>query len=617
MKHLRITVAAVLFASAAWSYVGAQTPAKPVSAKQARKAADAYLQGARALDRNDLVDAEKAFARAFKLDPSKAEYAAAALTAREHRVTGLVQQSANAGLSGNLTDASRLLEQARALAPDNPIVTQHFANLDTTPRVEAVPTLPADAAPQLAGPISLALKNTPISLHLRGGAREAYMAAANQAGLRVIFGNGLSGEQTKIDLDGLTYQRCLDILGQLFHSFAVPIDEHTIIVAADTLENHDQYEHLLQETVYLAGLNNTQMTELGNVVRQVFDIKLATVQVNSGNLVVRAPQQSINAMNAVLSDLLDGGSEVVFDLKVYALDTSRTRNVGVILPTQLSAYNLASQAQSIISSNQSLINQLYAAGIFTSSTTPTQIALYLLASGVVSSSLLTNSFLAVGGGLTTTVLSAGLTPILNLGFTSSDSRALDDVLLRVRDREQSTFRAGTRYPIATSLYSDLTSSASSTASSLLAQYLGTNSSSSNLLSNAIPQIQYEDLGLTFKAEPTIQKTGDIHVKMDFKIEALAGSSLNGIPVLASRQYASDVTTHDGDTIMLVSAMSEQEAYAVSGLPGLSELPGFGSTTNKQSSRSKSDLVILLTPHIVRSRRKGNTGPLVPITISNN
>ncbi|WP_263418251.1 type II and III secretion system protein [Terriglobus albidus] len=614
MKHLRITVAAVLFAGAAWSYVGAQTPTKPVSAKQARKAADAYLEGARALDRNDLVAAEKAFARAFKLDPSKAEYAAAALTAREHRVTGLVQQSANAGLSGNLTDASRLLEQARALAPDNPIVTQHFANLDTTPRVEAVPTLPADATPQLAGPISLVLKNTPISLHLRGGAREAYVAAANQAGLHVTFGNGLSGEQTKIDLDGLTYQRCLDILGQLFHTFAVPIDEHTIVVANDTLENHDQYEHLFQETVYLAGLNNNQMTELGNVVRQVFDIKLATVQVNSGNLVVRAPEQSIKAMNAVLSDLLDGGSEVVFDLKVYALDTSRTRNVGIILPTQLSAYNLASQAQSIISANQSLINQLYAAGIFTSSTTPTQIALYLLASGVVSSSLLSNSFLAVGGGLTTTVLSAGLTPILNLGFTSSDSRALDDVMLRVRDREQSTFRAGTRYPIATSLYSDLTSS--SRTSSLLSQYLGTNSSS-NLLSSAIPQIQYEDLGLTFKAEPTIQKTGDIHVKMDFKIEALAGSSLNGIPVLASRQYASDVTTQDGDTIMLVSAMSEQEAYAVSGLPGLSELPGFGSTTNKQSSRSKSDLVILLTPHIVRSRRKGNAGPLVPITVSNN
>ncbi|MGO4212774.1 hypothetical protein AB4043_18355, partial [Terriglobus sp. YAF25] len=68
MKHLRITVAAVLFAGAAWSYVGAQTPAKPVSAKQARKAADSYLDGARALDRNDLVAAEKAFARAFKLD---------------------------------------------------------------------------------------------------------------------------------------------------------------------------------------------------------------------------------------------------------------------------------------------------------------------------------------------------------------------------------------------------------------------------------------------------------------------------------------------------------------------------------------------------------------------
>ncbi|WP_263409511.1 type II secretion system protein GspD [Terriglobus tenax] len=614
MTPLRSAVAAVLFAGSAWLHISAQTQPKPVSAKQARQADDAYLAGARALDRDDLPAAEKAFAKAFRLNPAKPEYAAALLTAREHHVSSLVQQSARAGLSGNLTDAARLLEQARALAPDNPIVTQHFATTSTAPRVDPVPNLSTDLQ-QLAGPIVVAHRPGLVNLHLRGGAREAYQAIANQTGLHVIFGNGVGSEQTKIDLDGLTYERSLEIVGQLFHTFVTPIDEHTLLIAADTLENHDQYEHLYQETVYLAGLTNEQMTELGNVVRQVFDIRQATVQVNSGNLVVRAPEQSINAMNAILSDLLDGGSEVVFDLKIYALDTSRTRNVGIVLPTQINAYNLLSQAQSLISSNQSLIDQLYAAGIFNSSTTQTQIALYLLAAGVANSSLITNSFLILGGGLTTTVLSAGVTPVLNLSFTSSDSRALDDVMMRVHDRETATFRAGTRYPIATSLYSDLTSS--STASSLLAQYLGTNSSTTSLLSSAIPQIQYEDLGLTFKAVPTIQRTGEVHVKMDLKIEALAGSSLNGIPVLASRQYASDVTTHDGDTIMVVSAMSDQESSAVSGLPGLSQIPGFGGTTNKQTSRGKSDLIILLTPHIVRNHRKGNAGPQIPFQVSNN
>lgn len=612
MKHLRTAVAALFLAASTWPYVSAQQAGKPVPPKQARKASDAYLEGARALDKSDLAAAEKAFVKALRLNPAKPEYLTALLTVREHRVASLVQQSANASLAGNVTDAARLLQQARTIAPESPMVTQHFGDMEIHPHIEAAPSWSA-TAPQLAGPIVVEHKPGTINLHLRGNARSAYLDAMGQFGLRVIFGNSLSDDQTKIDLDGLTYERCQDILGQLFHAFAVPIDEHTLMVAGDTTGNREQYEHLYQETVYLSGLTNEQMTELGNIVRQVFDIRQATVQVNSGNLVVRAPQPSITAMNAILSDLLDGGSEVVFDLRVYAIDTSRTRNIGIILPTQLSAYNLLTQAQSILSSNQSLINQLYAAGIFNSSTTPTQIALYLIAAGVANSSLISNSFLYFGGGLTTTVLSAGLTPVINLKFSSSDARALDEVTLRVRDHESATFKAGTRYPIATSLYSDLSSN--STTSSLLQQYLGTNTSS--ILSSAIPQIQYEDLGLTFKAAPTIQKTGEVHVKMDFKIAALAGTSLNGIPVLANRQYASDVTTHDGDTIMLVSAMSNQESAAVNGIPGLSELPGFGGTTNKQSTRANSDLVILLTPHIVRSRRKGLTGPLVPFSVSNN
>ena len=59
--------------------------------------------------------------------------------------------------------------------------------------------------------------------------------------------------------------------------------------------------------------------------------------------------------------------------------------------------------------------------------------------------------------------------------------------------------------------------------------------------------------------------------------------------------------------MVTSNLTSQEANAVSGLPGLSEIPGLQSTTNKDVMRSDDELVVLITPHVVRlphpSRRK--------------
>jgi type II secretory pathway component GspD/PulD (secretin) len=54
-------------------------------------------------------------------------------------------------------------------------------------------------------------------------------------------------------------------------------------------------------------------------------------------------------------------------------------------------------------------------------------------------------------------------------------------------------------------------------------------------------------------------------------------------------------------------MSKQQSRAVSGVPGLSDLPGFQSTTNNQTENDVSDLLILVTPHIVREAHKQEAG----------
>ena len=99
--------------------------------------------------------------------------------------------------------------------------------------------------------------------------------------------------------------------------------------------------------------------------------------------------------------------------------------------------------------------------------------------------------------------------------------------------------------------------------------------------------------------------------MDFKLEALAGSSLNGNPVLANRSYTSDITVAEGTSAVLMSSMSKTESTALSGLPGVAELPGFQSTvTNNNATYDTQELVMIITPHVVRRRHDNLVSPII-------
>jgi len=146
------------------------------------------------------------------------------------------------------------------------------------------------------------------------------------------------------------------------------------------------------------------------------------------------------------------------------------------------------------------------------------------------------------------------------------------------------------------------------AAALLAQYLGSTSTTT------IPQITYEDLGVTLKATPTVQKSGRVFLHLDLKLEALGSGSLNNIPILNSRTLTSDSTVADGESALLVSSLSKSEASAVIGLPGLSELPGFQLPTEKTVITNSSELVILVTPHVIRHRGNNLAGPRIAFNL---
>jgi hypothetical protein len=286
-------------------------------------------------------------------------------------------------------------------------------------------------------------------------------------------------------------------------------------------------------------------------------------------------------------------------VRLIQLAHTSGRDTGIQPPQQLTAFNVYAEEQSILNANQALVQQIISSGLAAPGDTLAILGI-LLASGQVSSSLFSNGVALFGGGLTLSGFSPA--PITtNLNLNSSDSRELEQMQLRLGDGEAGTVRTGTKYPIQTSSFSSLSASIPSIpgltspgSSSALSSLLAGLSSVPN-----VPQVQYQDLGLTLKATPKVLRNDDVALTLDLKIDALAGSSLNGNPILANRSYSGVITLREGEGAVLMSELDKQETRALSGLPGLTEIPGLNNVTANNTQKSASTLVIVITPHVVR------------------
>ncbi|MGA8938796.1 MAG: type II secretory protein PulD [Acidobacteriaceae bacterium] len=604
---------------------GRKTGSRAVSQKQALEADDAYLEGAKQVDRGELKAALINFQRAVRLDANSTDYSLALIVTRENYVTELVQHAAKARAQGDMALADALLGQARALDPNNREVAQHFESttqtLASNRQVEKGPGLfyssidpskfPAqDIASTLQGPVELAPLSGTRDVHLHGDLETVARNLYSLYGIKASFNSPVAaGPPIDLDMNHVGFEgatRALDLAGGIF---GVPVQPKTVLIAKDTEENRQALTPQVEETIYLPGRTNDEMQELANVARNIFDVKEVTASSTGGFMLIRGDERVLREINAVYDNMLDGSPEVLFDVSLYEIDKTLDNNVGAVLPNSAGVFSIAAEAQSLVSANQSIINQAIAAGLLKLNGTPLQNLItevgFLVASGAVTATQYANLLGIFGGGLTFAGLYLGSNSSFHLALNSTDVKILDSAQLLSLNREPATFRVGSRYPVVTGTYSagvssSLASSLSglningTSVSSLLSQYLGTNSVS-------VPQFQFEDLGITLKLTPQVIRNESVSLALDMKVEALAGSSIDSIPILNNRALKSTITVPMGQTAMLATLVSSTEMKALTGLPGLSELPGFQGT-DQDRTKSSTELLITVTPHIVRTGR---------------
>ncbi|HEY2496079.1 MAG TPA: hypothetical protein VGK24_03340 [Candidatus Angelobacter sp.] len=566
---------------------------KPAISKADKKAAQKEFKNAQDLQRaGKPEDALLAITKASQFEPQNLEFITMAEVLRQQIVGQHVEEGNRLAAAGDTGGALQRFQIASAMDPQNAYVAQRIHDVsppDDDPDHKHVLEL-------LASVDQINLQPNPgkKNFHMQGDTRQLYTQIGTAFGIFMQFDQGLNSRVVHFDLDNVDFYTATSIAGKMTKTFWAPISAHEVIVATDSADTRKQYERMALRTFYVGNVSaQTDLNDLVNVMRNIFDMKLVSIQPAKNTITVRAPRESVEAAASLLDNLMDAKPEVLLDIKEYEIDTNRLRNMGLDLPTSFQVFSIPSEIRRVLGPDaQSVIDQLNKTGTID----PNSISASDLSNLAGSPLLIPFLFFGKGQGLTGVTV-PGIKG--SLSFSSSTATNLEHMTLRAIDGEAATFLVGTKFPIVNSTFSDVAVS-----------------TRGQVQVGSTPQFTYEDLGITLKTTPHYHSNGDVTLGVELKVQALGALQINNIPDITTRSYQGTITVHDGEQSVIMGSLSEQEIRSVQGLPIVSVLPVLGSVLGTNSKeRDYSEVLFVITPHVVRKpfRDKGssvfwNVGP---------
>jgi len=135
-------------------------------------------------------------------------------------------------------------------------------------------------------------------------------------------------------------------------------------------------------------------------------------------------------------------------------------------------------------------------------------------------------------------------------------------------------------------------------------YVTTTTTSGEVTTTTSENVEFIDVGVTIYVTPVIGEDG--FIKMELKPEISSVSDTlettegNEIPIVSTSNLETNVLVKDGSTIILGGLIKETLTTTVTKMPILGDIPLFGWIfRNSTDTKQKSELIILITPHIIQ------------------
>jgi hypothetical protein len=362
-------------------------------------------------------------------------------------------------------------------------------------------------------------------LDLRGDSKEAWEQFARLFGVDVVFdGDYQPRPGVSIRLDAATYGEALLALEHATGTFLTPVSERIGLVAQDTQAKRQELQHNVAMAIPLPEpVTPQEAQELARTVQQLMELQKFTVDSRIRMALMRGPLHKVIPARQIFDQLVSYRPDVAIEVQFLEVARNSEYSYGMRLPTQFP----------IVWLNQVLKGNSAAPAGY-------------------------KNFGAFGGGKT--LFGIGLIgPEFYATFSRSDAQTLLQTQIRSTSGQPATYHVGDRYPIITAGYFGDVSGAPPGAR----------------IYTPPPTFNFEDLGIVLKMTPWVHDRNDISLAVEAEFKVLTGASTNGIPVIASRKFVTQVRLRDGEWAVMSGLVTATEVRAFTGLIGISQIPYLG------------------------------------------
>ncbi len=537
----------------------------------------AFTRGEAAGQAGDWESAVGFYRQALDDDPDRPDYKIALERAMISAAAIYTERGRQLEAAGQPDEALRAYRKAQEFEPSNRTLGAKAAEIERMlrDRIEAATPRPEiekmrQQARRSIEPVLSPTNPEPLIVNLiNTSLREILSFIGNYSGINVTFDRDFQDRSITLKLEGVSLEQALQqimISNQLFYKV---MNERTIIVSADSTQKRTQYEDQVIRTFFISNADATEMqTLLTGLIRVAgMAIQPQIIANKTANTVtIRATAPVVAIAERIIEANDKPRAEVSVDVQILEVSRERAKRYGLDLGSYSAALNFSPEAAPGADAKPFNLNTI-SQGVSTA-----------------------DFYLSV--------------PSAVVRFLESDSqtKVLAKPNLRGTEGQKLSLNLGEDVPVPSTTFTPLAVGGSA--------------------ANPLVSYGYRTIGIILEMTPRVTYDGDIILEISLENSSrgqdsnIAGQNL---PSFFSRKVQTKLRLRDGESNLLAGLLREDERRSLTGFPGIMRLPILKQLfSNNDSNIKQTDIVMLLTPRIVRTHelRASDFSPIYIGTQSN-
>jgi general secretion pathway protein D len=321
---------------------------------------------------------------------------------------------------------------------------------------------------------------------------------------------------------------------------------------------HQKYDELVIKVIPIANSDATELAAIVNTIMRIpgsqqIPTKLPNKAANT--ITVRGTQAVVDIVERVIKANDKPRAEVLLDIEILEVDRVRMKQYGI---------NLSNYSMNLLFSPELAPPNTSSGNVGT----PPPFNLNTISQGVSTADF----YLGV--------------PTAIVNFLESDNRTktLAKPQLRGAEGNKLTLNLGQDIPVITTAFGAI--------------------GGGGIATVPTSSYSYRPIGVNMEITPRVTYEGDIQLELSLENSAL-GTNVNvagqSIPSFTSRKVTTHLRLREGESNLLAGLIQQNTIREVTGLPGFTRVPVLKQLFSNNNNRDEdTDIVMLITPHIVRS-----------------